>query len=98
VLTISSIEDLCETKGVTLVIHPAIRRAVKGYEESFYVGAACFLRGETDGLFFLPLDRGYVRLRFSQRWSAKGHPILRIDPTTPDALARIKAAVAADRL
>jgi hypothetical protein len=31
-----------------------------------------------------------VPLRFSQRTSATGHPILRIDPITPDGLARLK--------
>ena len=96
--TLSSIEDACETKGITLAMHPAIRHAIQGYEESFYVGAACFLRGETDGLYYLPLDRGYVRLHFSKRWSIGSHPILRIDPETPDGLVRIKAALADDRL
>lgn len=94
VLSIARIEEVCEGKGVTLVMHPAIRQAVKGYEEGFYVGASCFLRGETDGLFFLPLPGGgHVRLLFSKRFSSQGHRILRVDPVAPDALARIKAAV-----
>ncbi|MFC5483256.1 hypothetical protein [Microvirga aerilata] len=49
-LSFESVEEVCESKSITLVVHPAIRRAVKGYEESFYIGLRCFLKGETDGL------------------------------------------------
>jgi hypothetical protein len=95
VLSFDAVEDVCESKRTTLVIHPAIRRAIKGFEESFYVGLRCFLAGETDGLYFLPLSAGgYVRLLFSKRMSAGGHKILRIDPVTRDGLARIKASLA----
>jgi hypothetical protein len=95
VVTLSGLEEVCESKGITLVMHPAVRRAVKGFEESFYVGACCFLRGETDGLYFLPLvSGGYVRMLFSKRFSAAGHPILRVDAVAADGLKRIKAAVA----
>jgi hypothetical protein len=95
VLSFDAVEDVCESKRTTLVIHPAIRRAIKGFEESFYVGLRCFLAGETDGLYFLPLSTGgYVRLLFSKRMSAGGHKILRIDPVTRDGLARIKASLA----
>ncbi len=95
-LTIAGIEEVCEAKGITLVMHPAIRRAVKPYEESFYIGACCFLSNEADGVYFLPLGNGgYVRLVFTKRRSAKGHPILRVDPATTDGLARIKAALSA---
>jgi hypothetical protein len=81
VLSFESVEEVCESKSITLVVHPAIRRALKGYEESFYIGLRCFLKGESDGIFFLPLhDSGYVRLAFSQRHSSGGHPILRVDP------------------
>lgn len=94
VLTISSIEDDCATKGVTLVIHPAIRRAVEGFEESFYIGARCFLRGEADGTYFLPLRTGgHVRLAFTNRLSPGRHLILRVDPITMDGLALIKASL-----
>jgi hypothetical protein len=94
VLSFDSVEEVCESKRITLVVHPAIRRAMRGYEESFYIGLRCFLKGETDGVFFLPLpDGGYVRLRFSQRRSAGGHPILRVDPLTSEGLQRIKVAV-----
>ena len=69
-LGLASIEKVCEAKRITLVMHPALRRALRPYGESFYVGACCFLRGETNGLYFLPLDTGgYVRLRFSKRQS-----------------------------
>jgi len=96
VLSFESVEEVCESKSITLVIHPAIRRAVKGYEESFYIGLRCFLKGESDGIFFLPLrDSGYVRLAFSQRNSSGGHPILRIDPLTSEGLDRIKATIRA---
>jgi hypothetical protein len=91
VVSFESVEDVCESKSITLVVHPAIRRAVKGYEESFYIGLRCFLKGETDGLYFLPLENGgYERLRFSQRRSPGGHPILRVDPIAVEGLQRIK--------
>ncbi len=94
-LSFDSVEEVCESKSITLVIHPAIRRAVKGYEESFYIVLRCFLKGETDGLFFLPLhDGSYVRLMFSQRQSSGGHSILRVDPLSAEGLQRIKSAQA----
>jgi hypothetical protein len=94
VLSFESVEEICESKSITLVVHPAIRRAMTGYEESFYIGLRCFLKGETDGIFFLPLhDGGYVRLAFSRRYSSGGHPILRVDPLSSEGLDRIKAAV-----
>jgi hypothetical protein len=78
-----------------LVLHPAIRQAVRGYEESFYIGLRCFLKGETDGLYFLPLScGGYVRLLFSKRLSAGEHNILRVDPISRDGLQRVKASLA----
>ncbi len=93
-LSFESVEEVCESKSITLVVHPAIRRAVKGYEESFYIGLRCFLKGETDGIFFLPLqDGGYVRLSFSQRYSPGGHPILRVDPLSSEGPDRIKVAI-----
>ena len=92
-LNFESVEEVCESKNITLVVHPAIRRAVKGYEESFYIGLRCFLKGETDGLYFLPLENGgYERLRFSQRRSSGGHPILRVDPIAVEGLQRIKGS------
>ena len=97
-LTISDIEQTCEAQGITLVVHPVIRQALGGYEESFYIGAACFLRGESDGLFFLPLDRSYVQLRFVKRRSAGGHPILRLDTTCAKAMAANNRAVEEQRL
>ena len=93
-LSFESVEEVCESKSITLVVHPAIRRAMKGYEDSFYIGLRCFLKGETDGIFFLPLqDGGYVRLFFSQRYSSRGHPILRVDPLSSEGLDRIKVAI-----
>ena len=93
-LSFESVEEVCESKSITLVVHPAIRRAVRGYEESFYIGLRCFLKGESDGIFFLPLQNGgYVRLTFSQRHSSGGHPFLRVDPLTSEGLDRIKAAI-----
>ncbi len=93
-LSIDAVEEVCESRQTTLVIHPAIRRAIKGYEESFYVGLRCFLAGESDGLYFLPLQgAGYVRLIFSKRVSPGGHNLLRIDPLTKEGLARIKASL-----
>jgi hypothetical protein len=94
VLNFEAVEDACESWQTTLVIHPAIRRALQGYEESFYVGLSCFLAGETDGLFFLPLRTGgYVRLVLSKRASAGGYTILRVDPLAQEGLARIKKSL-----
>ena len=93
-LTIASIERDCDAKGVTLVMHPAIRQAVCGFEESFHIGARCYLRGEGDGVYFLPLrGTGYVRMAFSKRVSPGGHPILRVDPLSPDGLRAVKASL-----
>ena len=92
-LSIDAVEEVCESRRTTLVIHPAIRQAIKGCEESFYIGLRCFLAGESDGLYFLPLQgAGYVRLIFSKRVSSGGHPILRVAPLTSEGLDRIKAA------
>jgi hypothetical protein len=91
-LSFESVEEICESKRITLALHPAIRRAVKGFEEGFYIGLRCFLKGEGDGIFFLPLqDGGFERLRFNQRRSLGGHRILRIDPIAVEGLQRIKA-------
>jgi hypothetical protein len=92
-LTIADVEKACDAHGVTLVMHPAVRSAVTSYGESFSISACSFLRGESDGLYFLPVTRGgLLPLRFSRRLSARGYPILRLDPVTQDGLARIKAA------
>lgn len=94
-LNFESVEEVCESKNITLVLHPIVRKAVKGFEESFYIGLRCFLTGESDGLYFLPLETGgYVRLVFSHRQSYGGFPILRVDPLTPEGLERIKVAYA----
>ena len=90
-MTLTHLEQSCDAQGVTLVMHPTIRRAVRRYEESFFIGVCSYLRGESDGLYYLPLEDGYARLRFSKRTSSLGHPILRVDVTTEDELARIKA-------
>jgi hypothetical protein len=93
VLSFDAVEDVCESKRTTLVVHPAIRRALKGYEESFYLGLRCFLSSETN-TYFLPLeDGGYVKLAFSMRTSPGGHRLLRIDPVMRDGLIRIKASL-----
>jgi len=92
VQTLSRIEEGCDRKELTLVVHPAIRRAMHRYEDSFYIGVRWFLNGEGDGVFFLPLERGgYVRLAFSKRSSAGGYTILRVDPLRHEDLARIKS-------
>ena len=93
-LSFEAVEEVCETRQTTLVFHPAIRRALKGYEKSFYVGLRCFLAADSDGLYFLSLqEAGYVRLIFSKRVSSGGHNLLRIDPLTKEGLARIKASL-----
>ncbi len=95
--SLTHLEQSCDAQGVTLVMHPTIRRAVRRYEESFYIGVCSYLRGESDGHYFLPLESGYVRLRLSKRTSSLGHPILRVDATTEDGLACIKADLMAIR-
>jgi hypothetical protein len=93
-LSFDAVEEVCESRHTILVIHPTIRRALKGYEESFYVGLRCFLAGDSDGLYFLPLQgAGYVRLIFSKRVSSGGHNLLRVDLLTKGGLARIKASL-----
>ncbi|MFC4172847.1 hypothetical protein ACFOYU_12345 [Microvirga sp. GCM10011540] len=93
-LSFEAVEEVCESRQTSLVIHPAIRRAIKGYEESFYVGLRCYLTGESDGVYFLPLcGGGYARLIFSKRVSSGGHNLLRIDPLANEGLARIKASL-----
>jgi hypothetical protein len=91
------VEDVCEQQRTTLVVHPAIRRALRGYEESFSLGLRCFLSGETH-LFYLPLqDGGHVRLAFSLRTSSGGHTILRVVPVSEDGLARVRASLPEQR-
>ena len=90
-LSFESVEEICESKNISLVLHPAIRQSVAGYEESFYVGLKSFLKGESNGLYYLPLPSGsYERLVFSKRRSVGGHPILRVDPVDQDGLQHIK--------
>jgi hypothetical protein len=92
-LSFDEVEDICQKKQTTLVIHPLIRKAIRGYEESFYVGLRCFLRGDSDGVFFLPLPiSGYERLIFSKRSSAFGFNILRVEPLDVDGLARVRTS------
>lgn len=96
-LTIANIEDDCDAKGMTLVMHPVLRQAIKGFEESFFIGARCFLRGEADGAYFLPLRKGgYVRLTFTKRLSPGGHSILRVDPLNSDGLGLVRSSLRDD--
>ncbi len=88
-----AVEEVCKGKNITLVIHPAIRRALIGYEDEFAIPAAAFLQGEGRAAYFLPLQSGGdVKLVFSLRYSAGEHLILRVDPARSDGLARIKEA------
>ena len=76
------------------MIHPAIRKALVGYEEEFSGPAAAFLKGEGRAAYFLPLQGGGdVKLEFSLRYSAGEHLILRVDAARPEGLVRIKEAV-----
>ena len=56
--TLSAIEDGCDRKEVTLVLHPAIRRAIKDFEDSFYIGVRCFLPARVMASFSFPCERG----------------------------------------
>lgn len=90
-LNFKTVEEVCESKDITLVVHPAIRRAIRGHEEIFYGGLHRFLQGETDGIFSLPLLGSNACLVFSQRYSSGGYSILRVDPFDMDDLQKIKA-------
>jgi hypothetical protein len=89
-----TVEEVCQGRDITLVIHPAVRKALTGYEEEFSILASAFLQGEGRAAFFLPLpDGGDVKLVFSLRYSAGEHLILRVEPARSDGLSRIKDAV-----
>jgi hypothetical protein len=88
------VEEVCEEREITLVVHPAIRKALRGFEEEFSVPAAAFLRGDGRAAYFLPLPGGGdVKLVFSLRYSPGEHLILRVEPEREDGLMRIKEAV-----
>ena len=89
-----AVEEVCKGKNITLVIHPAIRKALIGYEDEFAIPAAAFLQGGGRAAYFLPLQGGGdVKLEFSLRYSAGEHLILRVEPARPEGLTRIKEAV-----
>ncbi len=91
---LNTVEEACQGKNITLVIHPAIRKALVGFEEDFSIPAAAFLQGGSKAAYYLPLQEGGdVKLVFSLRYSAGEHLILRVDPARSDGLARIKEAV-----
>jgi hypothetical protein len=94
VFDLKAVEETCDSQEITLVIHPAVRQAVEGYAESLYIGLRCFLAGDSDGLYFLPLQNGgYERLVFSKRISSGGHTLLRVNPAATESLVRIKASI-----
>ena len=89
-----AVEEVCKGRDITLVIHPAIRAALRGYEEEVSLPAAAFVRGEGRAAYFLPLrGGGDVKLVFSLRYSDGEHLILRVDTGRPKGLVRIKEAV-----
>ena len=89
-----AVEEVCKGKNITLVIHPAIRKALIGYEDEFAVPAAAFLQGQGQAAYFLPLQGGGdVKLVFSLRYSAGEHLILRVDTARPEGMHRIKEDV-----
>ena len=91
---LNTVEDVCQERDITLVVHPAIREAPLGFEEDFSIPAAAFLQGGGRAAYFLPLQGGGdVKLVFSLRYSAGEHLILRVDPARPEGLTRIKEAV-----
>ncbi len=89
-----TVEETCEERDITLMVHPAIRKALTGYEDEFSTSAAGFLKGQGSAAYFLPLlGGGDVKLVFSLRHSAGDHLILRVEPARPDGLSRIKEAI-----
>ena len=86
-----AVEAACGERDISLVVHPAIRKALTGFEEEFSIPAAAFLQGEGRAAFFLPLaGGGDVKLVFSLRYSAGEHLILRVETARPEGLARVK--------
>ena len=91
---LNTVEGVCQKRDITLVIHPAIRKALLGFEEDFSIRAAAFLKGAGRAAYFLPLQGGGdVKLVFSLRYSAGEHLILRVDTARPEGLTQIKQAV-----
>lgn len=91
---LETIEETCESQQVTFVIHPVIRQAITGYEESLYIGLRWLPRRRGGRALFPPLrNKGHERLVFSKRVSPGGHALLRIEPVTAESLVRIKASV-----
>ncbi len=89
-----SVEEVCAERDITLVIHPAIRKALLGFEEDFSIPAAAFLQGAGKAAYYLPLQGGGdVKLVFSLRYSAGEHLILRVDTARPEGMHRIKEDV-----
>ncbi len=89
-----AVKEVCKGRDITLVIHPAIRKALVGYEQEFSIPAAAFLQGAGRAAYFLPLlGGGDVKLVFSLRYSAGEHLILRVETARPEGLARIKEAI-----
>jgi hypothetical protein len=88
------VEEVCEEREITLVVHPAIRTALRGFEGAFSMPAAAYLQGDARAVYFLPLaGGGDVKLVFALRYSAGEHLILRVEPEREDGLARVKEAV-----
>ncbi len=89
-----AVEEVCNGKDISLVIHPAIRKALVRFEEEFSTSAATFLQGQGRVAYFLPLQGGGdVKLVFARRYSAGEYLILRVDPARPEGLTRIEDAV-----
>ncbi len=88
---LNTVEVVCQERDIILVVHPAIRKALLGFEEDFAIPAAAFLKGEGRAAYYLPLlGWGDVKLVFSLRYSAGEHLILRVDTARPEGLTRIK--------
>jgi hypothetical protein len=78
-----AVEEVCAQKRTALVIHPAVRQAIRGYEESFYVGLRCFLAGEQTASIFC--RSGRVTMSGSD-----GHRRTRIEVRFPPHLKRAR--------
>ena len=77
---LNTVEEACQERDITLVVHPTIRKALLGFEEDFSIPAAAFLQSGGRAAYFLPLQGGGdVKLVFSLRYSAGEHLILKID-------------------
>ena len=94
--TLSTIEDECDCKEVTLVLHPAIRSAIKEFEDSFYIGVRCFSPAKVMTSFSFPREWAATSAHCSQS-AAQSEDTRSLDLTQSVVrLAQVTSAAIAD--